>query len=1086
MRKPVRAVVGILSVLICLQVSSGRQVGTPAAAPFATRPSPGPRLNPDFGRLPLQFIPNEGQVRGPAAFSVQGKARTVYFAAEGLTFVLGGAGEAGPGRPDAARWVVKLDFVDANPKAAPVSLERSGTIVSYFLGEPGDWRSGIAASSRIIYRDLWPGIDLICSGTMDRMKHEFIVHPGADPSQIRLAYRGAESVELTPAGRLVVSTPVDVFEDDVPSAWQDVDGVRTGVAASYALRDLGQADVSPARIYGFELGDYDEDLTLVLDPAVLVYCGYIGGVGWDEGKAIAVDGSGNAYVTGYANFAAGSFPVTVGPDLTYNGDPSDAFVAKISADGASLVYCGYIGGGGWDEGIGIAVDGGGSAYIVGDTSSGDLPVTSGSALTYGGDRDAFVAKVNAGGTALVYCGYIGGSYGENGRGIAVDGSGHAYVTGETFSENLPTVVGPDLTFNGSQDAYVAKVNAGGTAFDYCGYIGSWSNQEGRGIAVDADGNAYVTGNSASDFPVKVGPGLEWSGGYDAFVAKVRADGTDLVYGGYIGGSLEDVGLGIAVDASGSAYVTGYADSDEESFPVKVGPDLTWNGGSSDAFVAKVKADGASLEYCGFIGGAAGGDLVFGNDRGNGIAVDGAGNAYVIGQSDSREDTFPVSGGPDLTWNSWNDAFVAKVNPFGTGLVYCGYVGGSNEDVGLRIAVDGSGNAYLSGYASSSEATFPANVGPDLTWNEGWDAFVAKVSAHDIPAPDLGSLIPPSSFVGEAALSLTVTGGPFEDGSVVLWNGAARPTTFLGPDELSAAIGAADLAGARIVAVAVRNPNGGVSNALEFAIVNPVPSVTSLAPAQAMVGGGSLTLTVRGSQFITAASVRWQGSARATTFVSSTELQAAIPAADLATAGRSDVTVVNPPPGGGTSNAVAFPVATFAMDVSPASVTVTAGQSAAYTVRAEPLFGSFDAAVTFECGQLPKDCTASWSTATVTPGAAAASATLTLSTRARTEAQAGGPASRAPLAEPGLGLFALLPAICLGLCFRRISSARIGKGRLAAAILICALVLIAGCGTSGGDDDPHQGTGTPAGTYHISVRASSGNITDSTTITLIVR
>lgn len=266
MKKPVCVAIGVLSVLLCLQVSSGRQAGTPVAAPFAARPSPGPRPNPDFGRLPLQFIPNEGQVRGPADFSVQGKARTVYFAAEGLTFVLGGAGEAGPGSPDAARWVVKLDFVDANPKAAPVSLERSGTIVSYFLGEPADWRPGIAASSRIIYRDLWPGIDLVYSGTMDRMKHEFIVHPGADPSQIRLAYRGAESVELTPAGRLVVATPVDVFEDDVPSAWQDVDGVRTGVTASYALGDLEQAGMSPARIYGFELGDYDKGLTLVLDP----------------------------------------------------------------------------------------------------------------------------------------------------------------------------------------------------------------------------------------------------------------------------------------------------------------------------------------------------------------------------------------------------------------------------------------------------------------------------------------------------------------------------------------------------------------------------------------------------------------------------------------------------------------------------------------------------------------------------------------------------------------------------------------------------------------------------------------------------
>ncbi len=1084
MKKQAFVGVGVFGILFCLQASSGRQAVTPVPPSLPVPAPQGPRLTPHFGRLPLQFIPNEGQVDGLAAFYVQGKDKTIYFAADGLTFVLGGPRKTRPDASDGSRWVVKLDFVDADPSAVPVSLERSGTVISYFRGKPEDQRTGLAASSRIIYRDLWPGIDLLYSGTVDRMKHEFIVHPGADPSRIRLAYRGAQSVALTEEGRLAVLTPAGGFEDDVPAAWQETGGARTDVAVSYALEDRGRDAGSPTHVYGFKLGDYDRRRSLVLDPAVLIYCGYIGGAGWDEGKAIAVDGSGNAYVTGYANFAAGSFPVTVGPDLTYNGDSSDAFVAKLSADGASLVYCGYIGGAGWDEGIGIALDGAGNAYIVGDTLSGDLPVTPGSVLTYGGDRDAFVAKVKADGTALVYCGYIGGSSQENGRGIAVDSSGHAYVTGETFSENLPVAVGPDLTFNGSQDVYVAKVSVDGKALDYCGYIGGWGNQEGRAIAVDGDGNAYVTGNTETDFPVKVGPGLECSGGYDAFVAKVKADGTDLVYAGYIGGWYEDVGLGIAVDASGSAYVTGYADSDEESFPVKVGPDLTWNGGSSDAFVAKVKADGASLEYCGFIGGGATGDLVFGNDRGNGIAVDGAGNAYVVGQSDSKEDTFPVSAGPDLTWNGWNDAFVAKVNPFGTGLVYCGYIGGSDEDVGLRIAVDGSGNAYLSGYAYSSEATFPVKVGPDLTWNGGLDAFVAKISAYDLAAPDVTSLSPPGGLVGGAAFSMTVAGGPFEDGSVVLWNGSERPTTFVGPGELSAEVGSADLAAVKTFAVAVRNPNGGVSNALEFAVVNPVPSATALVPAQAVVGSGSLTLTVQGSQFVAGAVVLWQGSARTTTFVSGTELQAALTADDIATAGRFEVTVVNPAPGGGASAAVVFPVTTFAVDASPASATVTAGQSAAYTVLVTPQYGSFNSEVVLECHGLPKNCSASWSPGEVTPGTAAASATLTLKTTARTEARAGGLISSAMPAGPAVGLLVLLCAVGLRFCFKKPVPVRIPARWLAAAVLVCALGSIAGCGSSGGGHP--QDTGTPAGTYQISVRGASGNLNVSTTVTLIVK
>jgi hypothetical protein len=379
-------------------------------------------------------------------------------------------------------------------------------------------------------------------------------------------------------------------------------------------------------------------------------------------------------------------------------------------------------------------------------------VTPGSNLTYNGSIDAFMAKVSADGTDLVYSGHIGGSNNENARGIAVDGSGNAYITGETFSGNLPVAVGPDLVFNGGQDAYVAKVNVAGTGLVYCGYIGGWANQEGRAIAVDGSGAAYVTGNSAEDdFPFKVGPGLIARGMYDAFVAKVNADGSDLVYAGYIGGLNDDVGLGIAVDGAGNAYITGYTDNSEASFPVTVGPDLTWNGGSSDAFVAKVNADGSALGYCGYIGGGPGG-LGPGNDRGNGIAADLLGNAYVTGQTDSSEASFPAAVGPDLTWNGGNDAFAAKVNSAGTRLVYCGYIGGPEEDVGLGIALDGSGDAYVTGYTFSAATAFPVTIGPDLTYNSGEDAFVARISAYDIFTLEAN----PTSLTVSAGQSATTT------------------------------------------------------------------------------------------------------------------------------------------------------------------------------------------------------------------------------------------------------------------------------------------------------------------------------------------
>ena len=532
------------------------------------------------------------------------------------------------------------------------------------------------------------------------------------------------------------------LRDDEPLAFQEKDGKRVDVPMSFVLEGAKQEATSPAgreraqasrsRAFGFEVGDYDRSRPLVMDPAILVYCGYIGGgTNYECGAGIAVDESGNAYVTGYTDSTEDTFPISVGPDLTYNGN-REAFVAKVNASGTGLVYCGYIGGSDVDEGYGITVDGSGNAYVTGRTGStqATFPVKVGPDLTYNGEKwDAFVAKVNASGTRLVYCGYIGGSGWEGGQGIAVDGSCNVYVTGFTYSTeaSFPVTIGPDLT-NGGYDAFVAKVNASGTGLVYCGYIGGSGLDEGRGIAVDGAGNAYVTGGTDSTedtFPLTVGPDLTFNGGEDdAFVAKVNASGTGLVYCGYIGGSDVDEGYGIAVDGSGNAYVTGRTGSTQATFPETVGPDLTFNGGY-DVFVAKVKASGTGMVYCGYIGGSD-------SCTGFGIALDGSGNAYVTGHTYSTEGTFPVTAGPDSAFNGTIDAFIAKVKASGTGLVYCGYIGGSDVDDGYGIAVDRSGNAYVTGTAGSTQATFPETIGPDLSFNGGYlDAFVAKVQVLKI-------------------------------------------------------------------------------------------------------------------------------------------------------------------------------------------------------------------------------------------------------------------------------------------------------------------------------------------------------------------
>ena len=727
----------------------------------------------DYGALPLLFIPNQGQFDSRVVYAVQGRDKSIFFTEQGLTVVLTDKPVAASARKDdrlrrigspepvaytpKKRWALKLDFVDANPQARPETLEPAETLVSYFKGRPEEWRTGLRASRRIIYRNLWPGIDLIYSGTVNRLKYDFIVRPGADPNRIRLAWRGADSVQVTEEGQLAVFTPLGTLRDEMPKAWQEDKGRRESVTVAYGLQAPAGVQVASlatngllagtnpherAHIVGFTVGDYDRSRALVLDPEMLVYCGFIGGSASEYGAAIAVDSNGSAYVTGETSSPQASFPETVGPDLTYNGGEDDAFVAKLRADGTGLVYCGFIGGTGRDPGYAIAVDNGGNAYITGSTYStdGSFPVTGGLDPTHNGGNDAFVAKVRADGTSLVYCGFIGGKAPDYGFGIAVDSGGNAYVAGSTDSADgsFPVIGGLDSTHNGgTRDAFVAKVRADGTSLIYCGFIGGTGYDQGNGIAVDSSGSAYVTGSTDSSaggagalgFPVTIGPDLTQNGSNDAFVAKVRADGTGLVYCGFIGGTGIDGGQGVAVDSDRNAYVTGYTTSTATSFPETVGPDLSHNG-DFDAFVAKVRADGTALTYCGFIGGSG---EEFGPS--SGIAVDSSGNAYVTGHTTSTETSFPVIVGPDLSYNGGErDAFVAKVQTDGKGLAYCGYIGGAGGEGGTGIAVDRAGDAYVTGWTVSTETSFPVTVGPDVSANGGGDAFVAKVTTQEFPWP----------------------------------------------------------------------------------------------------------------------------------------------------------------------------------------------------------------------------------------------------------------------------------------------------------------------------------------------------------------
>ena len=453
----------------------------------------------------------------------------------------------------------------------------------------------------------------------------------------------------------------------------------------------------------------------------LTYSTFLGGDASDTVRAVVVDASGVAYLAGETEST--NFPTTAGAfDATQNGS-RDAFVTKLSAAGTTLTYSTYLGGSSADHGYAIAVDASGAAYVTGDTSSTAFPTTAGAFdVTHNGLSDVFVTKVAAAGTSLTYSTFLGGDSNDDSRAIVIDASGAAYVTGYTFSANVPTTTGAfDRTHNGNHDVFVTKVAAAGNALVYSTYLGGAGSDVAYGAVVDSSGAAYVAGYTESATFPTTGSAFDttYAGGLDAFVTKLSSTGAALVYSTYLGGGGLDIAEAVAVDSSGAAYVAGQTASTD--FPTTASaPDATFSGGLSDAFVTKLSAAGTTLTYSTYLGGES-------SEDSQAIAVDASGAAYVAGTTSAAN--FPsMGGGFDTTFGGGDlDAFVTKLGPTGSP-VYSTFLGGDATDESHRIAVDASGAVYVTGFTSSTN--FPTTAGAfDTTYNGGLvDAFVTKLSA----------------------------------------------------------------------------------------------------------------------------------------------------------------------------------------------------------------------------------------------------------------------------------------------------------------------------------------------------------------------
>ena len=564
------------------------------------------------------------------------------------------------------------------------------------------------AGDSLIFRDTWPGIEIQYSPYQETVKSEYHLRPGADPRSIRLRYKTGSMPRIQPDGSLFVSVAGAHFVESPPYAYQEQDG-RVTVPVEYRIHDDGTV--------GFALGPYDPSLPLVIDP-VMNYSTLFGGSGDTTVTSVAIDASGNAIVAGW----------TTATDLPANGAKTrsgggvDAFVAKLSAEGNRVVWCTYLGGIGDDRAFGVAVDASNNVYVTGWTQSSNFPLMGAIQSRLLGSRNGFVTKLNPAGTAILYSTYLGGSNHDQGNSIAVDSTGAAYVTGDVSSSNFPVVNAWQATLaGGQQDAFVAKLNPAGNALVFSTYIGGTAADHGAAIALDTAQNVYITGSTYSaNFPLAAATQSKIGGGQDAFVAELSSNGRSLLFATFIGGSggttgLMEGGNAIAVDYAGNVYVAGSTSSID--FPTTTGAyqrTLT-NGGAEDHGFAWKLNSARQVVYCTYL---AGMNL----DVVNGLAVDPAGNAYLVGSTSSSD--FPGVRAFQSAITGQTNAFILKLNLTGSGLIFGSFLGGSTSDAANSVAVDAKQNVVIGGIAQSSD--FPLLNAAQSYGNGPFSGFVTRV------------------------------------------------------------------------------------------------------------------------------------------------------------------------------------------------------------------------------------------------------------------------------------------------------------------------------------------------------------------------
>jgi uncharacterized repeat protein (TIGR01451 family) len=1037
------------------------------------------------------FEPNVGQTDASVRFLARGAGYSLFLNSEGAVLTLQRGHDSAHARRGAETVAMKL--VGANFDAVVRGTETLPGKSNYFLGsDPAKWLHNVPQFARVGYENVYPGINLVFYGNQGRLEYDFQVAPGADPGQAELEFDGSKRLELVD-GDLILHAEGGSVRLEAPHVYQRIGAREQAVEAHFQVRAANRV--------GFAVEAYDRSRQLIIDP-VLEYSTYFGGTGDEHSTSIAVDNAGSIYLTGSTTSA--SLPVTAGAfQPTLKGNPN-VYVLKVNPQGGTsgVEYLTYLGGTGSDAPVGIGVDGNGNAFIAGTTSSTDFPTTATNAYQAvpksgsTGTTHVFVSALNSTGSALNYSSYLSGNGTDAASGMAIDNKGNVFVTGTTTSsdagasnDQFPASAAPEGTpFQPLSRApvqfFVTKVDTAAFGIGsilYSTYFGGATPSNaiatGGGIAVDSTGNVYFSGTTnffytglspATDFPILNAyqpcldqpppttvvtpppPCTNTDSATDAFVAKLNLNpnvppGSQLLWSTYLGGTLTDSSTRVAVDAgAANIYITGTTNSPDVTLLTSFTPyqkclnnnvnACTTQTTKTDAYVARFNnpsTGNMSLTYFSYLGGS-------GNEAGLGITVDTASGAVLTGSTQSTD--FPVTVGAiqSALKGTQQNAFLARINTaatVGNGTVgsYATYFGGTGVDEGTSVALDTNLTTYFAGDTTSPDLQTQAPL--QALNGGGSDAFAVKLgTAADLAITGTLSLGTGQQFISagnQATFTYTVTN-----------RGPDLATNITVTDNLSA---------------------------------SGIPVTFNSATATS----GSCSQTGTGSNVAVCTLSSLQSGSTATVTIVVTPTTGGNfngGAVSVSAANNTDPNLSN------NSAMVSAQASDFTLSVSPKNQTIAAaGVTAIYTATLSPLH-PFGANISLSVSGLPTAAGFTFTpSSTVTLPAGPATATLNITTQARPVTTAHSKITRGPM----YALWLVIPGMALlGLGVGGVGNDR--RRRIAGAAVMCVLFgLIALQPACGGTKTPAPVSGTPAGTYTLTVTATSGTLSHNTTLTLTV-